>query len=390
MTDVAIALARGFPARLATRLSFLLAGLAMASWAPQVPYAAARLGVGNSAFGLLLLCLGIGSLLAMQATGAAVSRYGSRAVVLVGGAGLCLTLPLLAWAPTPFVLATALIIFGASIGSIDVAVNVHAVEVEQAAGEPLMSGFHGMYSLGGLIGAAGGTALLTAGMAPIAAAVVAAAVAAVLLVSSAPGLLRTKSAHTAPLFVIPRGIVILIGALACIAFLTEGAILDWSALLLTGSFGVPTAQAGIAYALFSVTMTVGRLTGDVVVKRLGERRTLLYGGLMVTAGFAVIVLVPSALLALSGFLLIGLGAANLVPILFSTAGRQNAMPPVLAIASMTTLGYAGILAGPAAIGYIASLASLRTAFAILGLLMLGFPLFRARITTLRQPTSPLP
>jgi len=385
MTDVAIALARGFPARLATRLSFLVAGLAMASWAPQVPYAAARLGLGNSTFGLLLLSLGIGSLASMQATGAAVARYGSRAVVLVGGAGLCLTLPLLAYAHTPFLLATALVIFGASIGSIDVAVNVHAVEVEQAAGEPLMSGFHGMYSLGGLIGAAGGTVLLTSGLSPIAAATVAAVASAVLLISSAPGLLRTKSAHSTPLFVMPHGVVILIGALACIAFLTEGAILDWSALFLTGSFAVPAAQAGIAYALFSVAMTFGRLTGDFVVKRLGQQRTLLYGGLMVTAGFAVIVLVPQARVrpAFGGFLLIGVGAANLVPILFSTAGRQTAMPPVLAIAAMTTLGYAGILAGPAAIGYIASLTSLRTAFAVLGLLMLGFPLLRARIPAAR-------
>jgi MFS family permease len=377
MNDVDVA--RGFPARLSTRLGFLVAGLLMASWAPQVPFAAARLGLGDSALGLLLLCLGIGSLLAMQVTGAAVARFGSRAVTLVSGAGLCLTLPLLAYAYTPFFLGAALLIFGASIGAMDVAVNVHAVEVEHAVGEPLMSGFHGMYSLGGLVGAAGGTVLLTAGLSPTAAASSAAVVSAVLLVLSAPGLLRSRSAHEAPLFVIPRGVVILIGVLACIAFLTEGAILDWSALLLTGSFAVPAAQAGIAYALFSIAMTVGRLTGDFVVKRLGQGRTLLCGGLMVTGGFAVLVWVPSAWLAFCGFLLIGLGAANLVPILFSTAGRQNVMPPVLAIAAMTTLGYAGILAGPAAIGYIASLTSLRTAFAVLGLLMLGFPLFRGRI-----------
>jgi MFS family permease len=377
MNDVDVA--RGFPARLSTRLGFLVAGLLMASWAPQVPFAAARLGLGDSALGLLLLCLGIGSLLAMQVTGAAVARFGSRAVTLVSGAGLCLTLPLLAYAYTPFLLGTALLIFGASIGAMDVAVNVHAVEVEHAVGEPLMSGFHGMYSLGGLVGAAGGTVLLTAGLSPTAAASSAAVVSAVLLVLSAPGLLRSRSAHEAPLFVIPRGVVILIGVLACIAFLTEGAILDWSALLLTGSFAVPAAQAGIAYALFSIAMTVGRLTGDFVVKRLGQGRTLLCGGLMVTGGFAVLVWVPSAWLAFCGFLLIGLGAANLVPILFSTAGRQNVMPPVLAIAAMTTLGYAGILAGPAAIGYIASLTSLRTAFAVLGLLMLSFPLFRGRI-----------
>ena len=378
MTDVEAA--RGYPARLSTRLSFLVAGVVMASWAPQVPYAKARLGLGDAAFGLLLLCLGIGSVLSMQATGAGVARFGSRAVVLVGGAVLCLTLPLLACANTAPLLATALLVFGASIGAIDVAMNVHAVEVEQATGEPLMSGFHGMYSLGGLVGAAGGTALLTGGLRPSAAAGVAAVFAAVMLVLAAPGLLRTKSAHSVPLFVVPRGIVGLVGGLAFIAFLTEGAVLDWSALLLTGSFAVPAAHAGIGYAFFSVAMTVGRLTGDFVVKQLGQRATLLWGGLTVTAGFALMLL-PLAWLASCGFLLIGLGAANLVPILFSTAGRQNAMPPALAVASITTLGYGGILAGPAAIGYIASLTSLRAAFVVLGLIMLGFPLFRARIPT---------
>ena len=313
----------------------------------------------ESAFGVLLLCLGIGSVLAMQVTGALVARVGIRPIVLISGVGLCLTLPWLAYAGTTPSLALCLLLFGASIGSIDVAMNVQAVEVEQAAAEPLMSGFHGMYSLGGLVGAAGGTALLSSGLRPVTAAGVAAFAAAVLLVMAAPGLLRSKSAQGTPLIAIPRGIVILIGALAFVAFLTEGAILDWSALLLTGSFGVPAAQAGIGYALFSVAMAFGRLTGDRVVKRLGQRRTLLYGGLVVTAGFVLLLSLPSAWVASGGFVLIGLGAANLVPILFSTAGRQSAMSPALAIASMTTLGYAGILIGPAAIGFIASATSLR-------------------------------
>ena len=379
MNDVAVA--SGSPARLATRLSFLIAGLAMASWAPQIPYAKARLGLDESGFGLLLLCLGVGSVLAMQVTGAAVARIGSRPIVLISGTGLCLMLPWLAYANTAFSLAVGLLVFGAALGSLDVAMNVHAVEVEQAAAEPLMSGFHGMYSLGGLAGAAGGAGLLTGGLTPIAAASVAALVAAVLVVLSAPGLLRSKSARGVPLSAIPHGIVILIGALAFIAFLTEGAILDWSALLLTGSFGFPAAQAGIAYALFSVAMAFGRLTGDVVVKRLGQRRVLLWGGLVVTAGFALVLVLPVVWVASCGFVLIGLGAANLVPILFSAAGRQNAMPPALAVAAMTTLGYAGILVGPAVIGFVASWTSLRAAFAMLAVIMLGFPVLRGRVPT---------
>ena len=376
-----VAVASAFPARLSTRLSFLVAGLAMASWAPQVPYAKARLGLDDSAFGLLLLCFGVGSVLAMQITGAAVARVGSRPVVLIGGAGLCLILPLLAYANSAASLALSLLAFGASIGSLDVAMNVHAVEVEQAAEEPLMSGFHGMYSLGGLSGAAGGTALLSSGLQPGTAACVAAIVAAVLMVLTAPGLLRAKSAQAAPLIAVPHGIVILIGILAFIAFLTEGAVLDWGALLLTGTFRVPAAQAGIGYTLFSVAMTLGRLTGDLVVSRLGQRRVLLWGGLTVTAGFALLLVLPVAWVASCGFFLIGLGAANLVPILFSTAGRQSSMPPALAVAAMSTLGYAGILIGPAAIGFVASATSLRAAFVMLAIIMLGFPLLRFRIPT---------
>jgi MFS family permease len=379
-----VAAAKGLPARLSTRLSFLVAGFAMASWAPQVPYAKSRLAFDDSAFGLLLLCLGIGSVLAMQITGTVVARFGSRPMILIGGCGLCLTLALLALANTAFSLAICLLLFGASLGSIDVAMNVHAVEVEQAAGEPLMSGFHGMFSLGGLAGAAGGTALLTSGLRPAAAAGIAAAVAAVLLALAAPGLLRSRSAGTGPLIAIPRGIVILIGILAFIAFLTEGAILDWSALLLTGPLRFSTEHGGIGYALFSVAMAMARLTGDRVVKLLGQRRVLLYGGLTVTAGFSLLLFSPILWMVPAGFLLIGLGAANLVPILFSTAGRQNAMSPALAVASITTLGYAGILIGPAIIGLLASLVGLRSAFAVLALIMLGFPLFRAQIPMTMQ------
>jgi MFS family permease len=371
--------AKGLPARRSTRLSFLVAGLVMASWAPLVPYAKARVALGDSTFGLLLLCLGIGSVLAMQITGNLVARIGSRPIILIGGTGLCLTLPLLALANTPLSLALCLLAFGASLGSIDIAMNVHAVEVEKAAGEPLMSGFHGMFSLGGLAGGAVGTALLQSGLTPTAAASVATLGAGILLALGAPGLLHSKTARNAPLIAIPRGVVILIGTLAFAAFLTEGAILDWGALLLTRSLKFPAADGGAGYALFSVAMAVGRFTGDRVVMRLGQRSVLLWGGLMVTAGFTLLVLSPIVSVALGGFLLIGLGAANLVPILFSTAGRQNDMPPALAVASISTLGYAGILLGPAAIGFIASLTSLRVAFAGLAIIMLGFPLFRARI-----------
>lgn len=362
--------------RLATRLAFFVSGFGMACWAPLVPYAKARLGIEEAVLGLLLLCLGAGSMLSMPVAGVLAGRIGARPVILVGGVGLCCAMPLLAGADSSLVLALAL--FGASLGAMDVAMNVHAVEVANDAPVPLMSGFHGLFSLGGFVGSLGMTGLLAAGLAPLPAILVALLVVILGLALAAPRLLRTRSGGEGPLFVLPRGIVLLLGALTFAMFLAEGALLDWGAILLVETRQFDPAQAGIGYALFSLAMLSGRLTGDRVIARLGEYRVLVGGGLLATAGFALMLLAPHTALALAGFLLVGLGAANIVPVLFTAAGRQSAMPPNLAVAAVTTVGYAGVLAGPALVGFVAQGLGLVTAFMILGALMLSAPLTAGR------------
>jgi MFS family permease len=358
--------------RLSTRLAFLAAGLAMSAWAPLVPFAKTRLALGEAELGLLLLCLGAGSLVAMPVTGILTSRYGCRLVVLISGAFTCLFVPGLAYAPTPLLLGATLFAVGASIGTLDVAMNVQAVIVERESGGSLMSGFHGLFSVGGFIGAGLMALMLWAGMTPTASAAVVAALVALSLILCAPHLLREPDAaeRDGPLFVVPHGAVIFIGALCFLSFLAEGAILDWSALLLTVEQGLDASRGGLGYAAFAIAMTVGRLTGDRVVRALGGKRVLLLGGLCGAAGFFLSVLASSAPLALVGFVLIGLGASNVVPILFTAAGNQTSMPASLAIAAVTTLGYAGILAGPAMIGFVAHVSSLNLAFGGLGCFML--------------------
>jgi MFS family permease len=179
--------------------------------------------------------------------------------------------------------------------------------------------------------------------------------------------------------------VLLIAALAAITFLVEGAILDWGALLVVGRGLVETAQGGLAYMLFSVAMVIGRFTGDRVVAALGPKRTLLWGGLMTVAGFGPVLLADSTALAMTGFALIGLGAANLVPVLFSLAGRQTAMPAGLAIAAVTTTGYAGILVGPAAVGFVSHLTDLPSAFWMLAGLIALVPLCAGIVVGLSAP-----
>ncbi|MGX4805676.1 MFS transporter [Bradyrhizobium guangdongense] len=366
--------------RLATRLSFLVAGFGIACWAPLVPFAKERLAVDDAVLGLLLLSLGIGSVVAMLATGILSARHGSKPIIIAGGIGLALILPLLVVAGTPVTLALALLAFGAALGSIDVAMNIHAVEVERAAGQPLMSGFHALFSIGGFAGSAVMTALLSFHLGPLASALICSVLMLTAMGLAWPRLLRRAQVQEGPLFVLPHGIVLLLALLAAITFLIEGAMLDWGALLVIGKGLVSEARGGLGYIVFSIAMTAGRLGGDVVVARIGDRATLVGGSLLAIAGLAMLLLAPSATVAIAGFLLIGLGASNLVPVLFRGAAKQTAMPTGLAVASITTAGYAGVLVGPAGIGFVAHAVGLPMAFWMLAALM-GVVTLSARAVT---------
>ncbi len=365
----------GLKQRVSTRLAFLAAGMAMSAWAPLVPYAKVRTGVEAAQLGLLLLCLGIGSLLAMPVTGVLAARFGCRRVIMWSGLGCAVVFPFLAIAPSAPLLALTLFLFGATIGTLDVSMNVQAVIVEKDYGGALMSGFHGMFSVGGIVGAGAMSAMLWLGMDIISASVVMTIAVALVLLAAGPTLLREAPAaeRDAPLLVVPRGAVILIGVLCMFVFLAEGAVLDWSAVMLTNS-GMSSAQGGLGYAAFAVAMTIGRLNGDRIVQRWGGRRILLLGGLAAATGFLIVVLAPSAWLALVGFLLIGFGASNIVPVLFTAAGSQKDMPASLAVSAISTIGYAGILAGPGLIGFVAHAVGLQWAFAALacGMLLVAF------------------
>jgi MFS family permease len=359
--------------RLATRLCFAAAGFGVACWAPLVPFTKLRLGVGDGALGFLLLCLGAGSVAAMPLTGILATRFGSKPVILAGGFGASLFLPLLAVMDRPVSLAAALLVFGASLGSLDVAMNLHAVEVERALSRPLMSGFHALFSIGGFAGSGFMTLMLSNQVSPFHSLIIASIVVASAISAAAPHLLRTSDGKQGRLLVLPHGIVLVLALLAFVAFLVEGALLDWSALLLVTTRMVAPARGGVGYMLFSIAMTAGRLTGDRTVARLGDRKVFLLSGLTAVSGFALLLATNYSTLALSGFVLIGLGAANIVPTLFRRAGNQREMPAPLALAAATGAGYAGMLAGPALVGFIAHSIGLRGAFIALALLLCLVP-----------------
>ena len=362
----------------ATRIAFIANGLAFASWAPIIPFAKANTGVDEAALGLLLLCLGIGSVISMPITGWLCARHGTRPMILISAMIMACALPFLAYLFTYWALAITLLIFGASIGTLDVAMNIHAAEVEKRSGRALMSGFHGMFSVGAICGAGFVTLLISYGVAPLIATlcVTGSVIIAILWVQS--HYLITKSDAPEP-FCPPSGIVKWLALLAGIAFLIEGAIMDWGALLMIERAVFSMQQAALGYIAFSITMVIGRLSGDYVVPRIGRRAILLGGGTLVVLGLIAITTLPSPALNLIGFAVIGLGAANLVPVVFSAAGQQSDMDPNMAVASVTFVGYAGILLGPAIIGFGAQYTSLPIAMgslAILGAVYLISPVHK--------------
>lgn len=357
--------------QISTRIVFFIAGFGMAAWAPLVPYAKMRAQLDDGALGLLLLCLGAGSIVAMPLTGILAARRGCRFTIVLSSLLGMAALPFLAVCSSFPGLATALLAFGAGIGSLDVAMNIQAVMVERASGKTMMSGFHGLFSVGSIAGSVSLIFALGAGVQPLGAIAGVAAIMLISLMVAIPALLPYGSKSDGPIFAIPHGVVLFFGILCAILFLTEGSVLDWSAVALITLHGMDAAHAGLGYAAFAVTMTIGRLAGDFFVHRFGPARIVILGGLCAAFGVALSMLAPTWPLAVLGYALVGAGCSNIVPVLFSATGRQKTMPESAAIPAISLLGYAGILVGPAIIGFIAHLSSLTAAFLLLAGLLLG-------------------
>lgn len=353
--------------RSATRAIFFVTGMAMGLWAALVPYAQMRTHAEAGQLGLLLLCLGGGSLIAMLGSGRIIGLAGCRRVIVVSVVLYCLMLPLLATLADIRLLAASLFVFGMGIGLADVAMNVQGTLVEQAADKPLMSGFHCLWSVGGIAGAGGGALLLGAGISPQTTTFWAVALIVLVTACSFPALLTAggEDPHqphdTASR---PNFRLVLMAIMAMICFMAEGAILDWSGIFMTQDRGMAVEHAGWGFAAFAVAMSLMRATGDAVVKTLGRQHVLIIGGILGIAGYLIVVLVPGWTMALCGFALVGIGAANIVPVLITLAGQEKVMPVHRSVALVATLGYLGVLGGPALIGWVAHLTNLYVAFAL--------------------------
>jgi MFS family permease len=362
MSTVASAIA----ARRALLAIFLVHGLLLGSWAPHVPLAKQRAGVDVDLFGLVLLAMALGAIAAMLAAGALIQRHGSATMTRLGTLAFCATFLLPVVAGDATAIALGLLVFGAAIGTMDVAMNAHGVEVERRLGRPILSTLHGCYSVGAMIGSAAGGPLLAALGALAHGALVAGAavVVSLLALPALRGAARPAPAGGATV-AWPTRRTALIGTLCLVGMMAEGAILDWSALHLVTERGAGTAVAPLGFALFSGGMALSRFLGDALRARFDAARILQASALASAAGLALAVLAPAPAIAVAGYAVAGFGLGNVVPILFALGADADPRRPGHGIAAVTTLGYAGFVAGPPLIGIVAAQIGLTGALGLL-------------------------
>jgi hypothetical protein len=339
---------------------FFINGAVLASWVPIIPTVQQNLSLSTGALGIALLGMAAGALLAMPFAGLVSARRGSGAVTMVAGLIYCAMLPLLLPAPALPVLLLVLFVFGAANGSMDVAMNAQGVLVERRYRRPIMSSFHGLYSLGGFAGAVSSGILAAIGVPSEIRLLGAACLSAGGILIAARWMLPAAGEATAggPAFARLSGPLVALGIVGFCSFVGEGAMGDWSAVYLRHSLAAGPALASAGFAAFAFTMAAMRMTGDRLVQRAGPVRVVRFGGLLAGAGLGVALLVGHPVAAIIGCGLVGCGLANVVPVLLSAAGRASHLAAGPAIAAVATASYFGSLAGPPAIGFTANVVTL--------------------------------
>ncbi len=367
--------------RFANLYSFMVLGILESSWAPMIPYIKDRFMLDEGSLGLLLLCLGVGSFCALPLVGSMSAKLGCKALVYISGILMALSLFLVAISQNLYLTGALLFIFGMSTIGIDIGSNVNAVMVENELKRPLMSGFHGGYSLGTLLGAFLVSAMLSFGLNLIFCALAVFTITLFLVFGGCRALYNkgqtqeneqnskeNDNSQKYKAFFHP--LVIIVGLLCFVMYSTEGAVMSWSAVFAHQERNLEIEYAGFIYTAFACAMTIMRLVGNRLVEKIGRRKTVVIGALLVSIGFATTVIVANILGTILGFVLIGFGAANIVPQLVSFGAHIKGVKVHIAISIINALGYSGILAGPVIIGFIANNFSIATAFSFISLLVL--------------------
>jgi MFS family permease len=373
--------------RIATLAVFLANGFGIGAWAVEVPRIKESLALNDTSLGIALFCFALGAIVAMPLAGHLAPRVGSGRGTALLGAAFAVALPLPAIAPGMLTLCVALFALGASNGALDVSMNGHASAIETRWHAPIMSSFHAAWSAGGLLGAASGAMLQKAGVGVVGGLLAPDLFIAGLIVFAASFALRDIGPRTAAAsggFAWPDSNVMKLAMLAFMCMLVEGAVADWSAVYLRSTLNQEASVAAIGYSAFAFSMAACRIAGDASVRRFGSSKVVALGGLIALLGLALVLSLPTVLTACVGFAMVGIGLANIVPVIFSAAGRSSATPAI-GVSMAATFGYAGFLVGPPLIGFGAGVLGLRAALCVLVMATLVVSLLGGKAVRGTQP-----
>ena len=362
------------------RIGFFTGGFTVASWAPLIPFVQSGLELSPMLLGTLLLGLGVGSFVGMPLAGTLSQRIGCRNAIGLSGLLSCLLLVCLTLMPSYVFECAALFLYGITLGCLEVSVNIYGTHLEKKSEGRIMSGLHAAYSIGEVVSAGLITLCFVSGLTPLMTITSLMTVLAFVLVAILSRITnekiksekkegRTTSGTTGARRI--SGSVLILASLCAVIFLTEGAMLDWSAIYLRDNAGVPQEASAFGYTLFVIAMALSRLIGDSLTTKIGAKNMLVVGSTLILLSLLALVLIPTPIVAFAALFIMGLGMANLAPVLISAASRTSTMDSVKAITAVTTVGYGGLLAGPALIGAISSAISLQGAFLFICLLLVA-------------------
>jgi MFS family permease len=356
-------------ARWGTTGFFLLLGTVLGSWVARIPAVQNGLGLDDAQLGVALLSTSVGAILAMPATGWLVEKWGNPRVVRVAATALCASLPLLPLAPSMPLLMLTLFIFGIGFGLLDVSMNVQAVAVEEGYGRPIMSTFHGVFSIGGLLGAATAGLIAGAGVSPFTHLLAIALILLILVAIVSRPLLDIRAAtEGVPVFAVPPRALLGLGLLAFCVLFGEGAVADWSAVYLANVLDATPAIAAAGYGASSLAMAGMRFAGDALAVRFGAERLVRVGGLVAGLGMTGGLLIGTIPAAVIGFACVGAGLAVAFPIALGAGGRTPGLASGTAIGAVATAGYTGLLVGAPLIGFVSDQAGLPMGLALVAML----------------------
>ena len=357
--------------RAAVVAMFFMAGLSFASWASRIPTIQQKLALTDAALGAVLFALPVGLMCSLPFSGWAITKVGSKKVVLTALVVYGIALVCLGLSQNTWQLVLSLLAFGFAGNAVNISINTQAVATEKLYGKPIMASFHGFWSLAGFTGAGIGIFMIGARILPFQHFILILIIVAITVFFAARYLKDDKIADSGPIFVMPDRSLLKLGAIAFCSMICEGAMFDWSGVYFKKVIAAPVALQGAGFTAFMLTMFIGRFIADGFASRFGLKRTLQISGSLTATGLLVAVIFPYFYTAIAGFLLVGAGVSSVVPMVYSAAGKSKIMSPGVALAAVSTIGFIGFLFGPPIIGFIAGLATLRASFIFIAVMGIG-------------------